>query len=290
MPGRKRRVLGEPNDARAAIRDPPNVAEGIVPRFANRGGTMPLGSVRSRSGKAHVMNLLRSRPLRRSPSCFALVALLALYASPTTAREERIPLDDQKSAAKALRSLFEATGRHHLVDLAGDPDSMVALHAAWEHGKGDKEKSGQFIALFEKRLRVRPPEWWQNRLKGVVVYETCHYIPGVVSWKAKPRFASEQFDIVADPLDAGFRYPVEVTDRKTGKRIWKQDIWAVGRTILEGAGVHQMELIVSKSRLFVFGAESHGIYAEAFNLKDGKPLVRFCSCYWFNCSEEWKLK
>jgi hypothetical protein len=59
--------------------------------------------------------------------------------------------------------------------------------------------------------------------------------------------------------------------------------------MLLGLGVHQMELVVSGDRVCVFGAESHGVYAEAFRLDDGKPLVRFCTCYWFNFSERWNL-
>ncbi len=39
--------------------------------------------------------------------------------------------------------------------------------------------------------------------------------------------------------------------------------------ILGGYGVHQIvhqiELVISDTRLFVFGAESHGAYAEAFS-------------------------
>jgi hypothetical protein len=40
-----------------------------------------------------------------------------------------------------LRTLFEAKGRDGLLALADSPDPMVALHAAWERGKGDKKKS-----------------------------------------------------------------------------------------------------------------------------------------------------
>src|SRR5262249_55941046 len=154
-------------------------------------------------------------------------------------------------ASKALQKLFEAKGREGLLALAGDPDLMVALHAAWEYGKGDKKKTGEFIARFKDKLKVTPPEWWQERLKGEVVYETCHYVPGVddCDLKGQARLSHDQFDVVADPDEAGFRYTVEVTDRKTKKGLWKGDVWAAGRTILAGVGVHQIELVVSGGRL-----------------------------------------
>jgi hypothetical protein len=221
---------------------------------------------------------------------FSLFLILALLAH--SLAKDSISLQDREAASSALQKLFEAKGREGLPALADEPDQMVALHAAWQHGKGDKKKTGAFIARFKKKLKVTPPEWWQERLKGVVVYETCHYVPGVNGSKLKDhaRLSHDQFDVVTDPSDAGFSYKVKLQDRNTGKVLWKGKVRAAGRTSLGGVGVHQIELIVSEDRLFVFGAESHGVYAEAFNLRDGTPLVRFCTCYWFNFSEEWKLK
>ncbi len=40
----------------------------------------------------------------------------------------------------------------------------------------------------------------------------------------------------------------------------------------------------------VFGVESHGAYAEAFDSATGKVKFRFCTCYWFHNCEAWGLK
>jgi hypothetical protein len=219
--------------------------------------------------------------------------LLSLIAtSAHSLGNDTISLQKQDIASKELQKLFEAKGQKGLPALTSDPDMMVALHAAWENGKGDKKKTGEFLSTFKDKLKVKPPEWWQERLKEVVVYKTCHSFGGVDSSKLKDaaRFSDDRYDVVTNPTKAGFSYTVEVADRESKKVLWKGDIWAAGRTFLAGEGVHQIELVVSDGRLFVFGAESHGAYAEAFNLKDGTPLLRFCTCYWFNFSEEWELK
>jgi hypothetical protein len=223
-----------------------------------------------------------------------MCSLLFLFALLAPAGGGRIVLDDQKSASKALQKLIEATGRAGLSVLLENPDKMVALHAAWELAKGDKKKTNEFITRFKDRLKITPPRWWQELLMGVDVRPTHHCFWGVDGSKlrANSRLSNERLDVVTDPRDAGFGYPVEVTDRKTKKVLWKGHVWAAGRIVLLGAGRgnHQIELVVSDGRLFVFGAEDCGAYAEAFNLEDGKPLVRFCTCYWFNFSEKWKLK
>jgi hypothetical protein len=203
-----------------------------------------------------------------------------------------VSLDDQRAASKALQTLMEAKGLDGLLALTDSPDLMVSFHAAWEQGKGDKKRIEAIIVRFENSLKMTPPEWWQDRLKAVVIYAHCHYVPEVDSSRLKKnsQIANERFDVVTNPGGAGFGYTVQVTDGKTKKMLWKRAVWAVGRTALAGEGVHQIELVISKDRLFVFGAESHGVYAEVFKLEDGTPLVRFCTCYWFNFSECWKLK
>jgi hypothetical protein len=227
---------------------------------------------------------------------------LPLLASSRRGRERPpISLQEQGAASKALQELFEATGKEGLPMLADDRDVMVALHASWEHGKGDKRKTEQFIPRFTDRLKITPPRWWQDRLKGVVVYKgISHTFYGVDmrQLQKKSRLLHDRFQIDAFiddgsiPIlrEAGFRFPIQVSDRKTKHILWKGEVWAAGRTVLAGVGAHQIEFVVSQGRLFVFGVESHGAYAEGFNLKDGTPLVRFCSCYWCNYSERWDWK
>lgn len=221
------------------------------------------------------------------------VLLVALLAGPVlSGGDGKVSMTDKPAAKAALRGLFEAKGRAGLAKLADDPDPMIALHAAWERGKGDQEKTGAFVASFERRMKVGAPQWWKDLLGRVVVHNTCHSVPGVdgSGLKARSRMTTDRLEIVADPTDAGFEYGVEVRDRQTGKAAWGARVWAAGRTVLAGQGVHQIELNVSDGRLFVFGAESNGIYAEAFDLADGRPLLRFCTCYWFDSSENWNLK
>jgi hypothetical protein len=51
-----------------------------------------------------------------------------------------------------------------------------------------------------------------------------------------------------------------------------------------------VDLVEKDGTLFVFRAESFGAYLEAFDLATGKCLYRFCSGYWSNFSEKWRLR
>jgi hypothetical protein len=77
---------------------------------------------------------------------------------------------------------------------------------------------------------------------------------------------------------------------KGGKPAWVADVWAAGRTILAGYSPHRVDLVEKDGTLFVFGAESHGAYVEAFDMETGRCRFRFCSCYWFHFSESWGLR
>jgi hypothetical protein len=89
---------------------------------------------------------------------------------------------------------------------------------------------------------------------------------------------------------SGFAFEIAGFEGKGGKPTWKSDVWASGRTILAGAGHHWVEVIEKDGTVCVFGAESHGMYAEAFDLATGKSTFRFCTGYWFNFSEAWHIK
>jgi hypothetical protein len=77
---------------------------------------------------------------------------------------------------------------------------------------------------------------------------------------------------------------------KGGRPAWVADVWAAGRTMLDGWTLHRVDLVEKDGTLFVFGAEGFGAYLEAFDLATGRCLYRFCTCYWFNFSETWDLK
>jgi hypothetical protein len=90
---------------------------------------------------------------------------------------------------------------------------------------------------------------------------------------------------------SGFPYKIAGFEGKGGEPSWKADVWAAGRTGLGGGeGHHWVELTAKDGSIFVFGAESHGMYMESFDIATGKVLCRFCTCYWDNCSEKWDLK
>jgi len=97
--------------------------------------------------------------------------------------------------------------------------------------------------------------------------------------------------VVAAFSDAGgFGYKLAGLEGKGGKPTWKTDVWAAGRTMLGGYAAHRMELQEKDGVVYVFGAESHGMYLEAFDGATGKCLFRFCNGYWFHFSEAWGQK
>ena len=89
---------------------------------------------------------------------------------------------------------------------------------------------------------------------------------------------------------SGFAFDLTGFAGKGGKPTWKAEVWAADRDFLGGLGYHWVEVKEKDGTVFVFGAESHGMYAEAFDLATGKCKFRFCSCYWFTFSEKWALK
>ncbi|AMV29089.1 hypothetical protein VT84_32135 [Gemmata sp. SH-PL17] len=86
----------------------------------------------------------------------------------------------------------------------------------------------------------------------------------------------------------GEAFEIAGFEGRGGKSTWKADVWGTDRDFLGGQGYHWVEVREKDGTVFVFGAESHGMYAEAFDLATGKCQWRFCSCYWFHHSEKWK--
>jgi hypothetical protein len=87
----------------------------------------------------------------------------------------------------------------------------------------------------------------------------------------------------------GFDFPLFGFETKGGKQIWKAKVWSANRDY-HGFALHTMELKEKGNIVYAFGLERNGMYLEAFNIKTGKCLYRFCTCYWFNFSESWNLK
>ena len=101
----------------------------------------------------------------------------------TTHLPSTIPVSvkDRREATRALRGQLLVAGRAGLAELAKSADAMLAVHALWEW---EKSQPGPKVGLrdaFRQRLGIEPPLWWQRLLAGVIVTETCHYLPGVDS-------------------------------------------------------------------------------------------------------------
>jgi hypothetical protein len=90
--------------------------------------------------------------------------------------------------------------------------------------------------------------------------------------------------------DSGYPFKLASFNGKGGNPVWVADVWASRRGFSSGVGHHRVELQEATGSVFVFGAESHGMYLEAFEAATGKCLFRFCTCYWSNFSEEWGFK
>ncbi len=214
----------------------------------------------------------------------------------------RVSLTNHRAASDHLRRLFEAKGRAGLAELTEHEDPMISLHAQWELAKADPEKTEEFIRCFETDLGIAPPKWWQETLKGIYIFPgKHHYFPDVGSRKFEnSELVRDIYKVVAGPdgnqhawteeslaRRAGVSHTLRMKHRQSDEVVWDARVWAVHRMTLLGLHVHSQKVLVDDDRVFVFGAESHGAYAEVFQLKDGKPLFRFCTCYWFNFSERW---
>jgi len=230
---------------------------------------------------------------------FFLFIVLGMTAcsTPTSGRNEiitppsgKISLTEMESASKQLQKLFGSLDVKRLSALSNSKDETVALHATWELAKAKPAEVDRFLKKFESASGVTPPRWWQQCIRSIRVYEgNCHYVPNVIPRgdDKKERIVYGDHKIMAKPSSAGFPYPITISKSNSNTTGMKVEVWAVGRTLLAGCGAHQMEMRAMNGKLYVFGAESHGAYAEIFRIVDGQPLLRFSTCYWFNFSEKW---
>lgn len=104
--------------------------------------------------------------------------------------------------------------------------------------------------------------------------------------------SAEQNACVATyPEVNGFPFRIAGFERKSGKRLWESDVWALKRRgHLGSSAEHRVELTTKGDTVFAFGAAFLGMYLEAFDLGTGKCQFRFCTSYWGHNSEEWNLK
>ena len=214
-------------------------------------------------------------------------------------REQVIAASSSDEKSAAYRALFKHLGRVRLQELEADPDLGISLQASWEiHrvtrsvdasvlGNLDRDHGEKFLKHLSARIGTKPPPWWQETLLGADVRIGAHTYfgskgPGVRgSWEC-----AGVGKITASPdsfLNAGFAYRIDGGSR------WSASVWSAGRDGLQGIGHHDVSMECAAGRLLVYGAESHGMYLEAFDAEKGTPLFRFCTCFWFNFPEAWEF-
>ncbi len=200
-----------------------------------------------------------------------------------------ISLTNPDLASRQLQHRFEPLHPDVLDAYRSHGDQMIRVHAFWELVKGDALQTREFINDLDKEIQFSPPQWWRRCLLSIRVSERSHYVAAVQRTPEGEQVTIEDGDDVVQCHAgmAGFAYPLEIRSKSDPDKVLKIHVWAAGRTVLAGVGVHQWELFIHQGKLYVFGAESHGAYVEIFRLSDGEPLLRFCTCYWFNFSEEW---
>ncbi|MFO0936328.1 MAG: hypothetical protein U0798_07445 [Gemmataceae bacterium] len=101
----------------------------------------------------------------------------------------------------------------------------------------------------------------------------------------------EKRSAIAVPSNiSGYSYRVAGFEGNGGKATWTAEVWASGRDGLLVNGFHTVEMAEKAGVVYLFGVESHGAYAEAFDFATGECRWRFCSAYWWNWSEVWGKK
>lgn len=106
--------------------------------------------------------------------------------------------------------------------------------------------------------------------------------------RCTPYFGEECCYVIFD-VDSGFPCVLKAFSIETGRNLWSAQLWAAGRLVSRGAGYHEHCVVEQGDSVFVWGAESHGVYMERLSSQTGKVLSRFCSCYWFSGRETWAL-
>lgn len=87
---------------------------------------------------------------------------------------------------------------------------------------------------------------------------------------------------------SGCKYKLVCVESDSKKLVWVADVWATGPKSGSGNDKHRVTLIERSGVVYVFGADSNGLYLEAFEFTSGRPQFRFCTCYWSNYPEAWK--
>jgi hypothetical protein len=187
----------------------------------------------------------------------------------------KAPVPEWWAASVVDVDLF--SGRHHAFgsDRQGGPKLRELTGGAAVPEGANLDETGDTIVYSVGKRAVRFPKTTFGKM----------------AWPTYTALVGEKSAVVAAYSPAsGFAFKLAGFTGEGGKAAWTADVWAAGRTLLAGMGFHCVELREKTGVVFVFGAESHGMYLEAFDTRTGKCQFRFCTCYWFNHSEEWGLK
>ena len=159
--------------------------------------------------------------------------------------------------------------QHAFIDRDGDPP------AAPEVAIGKDE-----VTITSGKRSIKLPKAVYDKAEGFLDLGT-----------APAALLGAELSVVARPVGRGYPFNVVAVDTRTGRGLWTALVWAARRGPSSGpAWVSPVEVRRHKDTAVVYGCESHGLYAEGFDAKTGQCRFRFCTCYWFNFSEEWGLK
>lgn len=100
----------------------------------------------------------------------------------------------------------------------------------------------------------------------------------------------EDISFLAVSMNAGFPYQLACFNSSSWRKLWVNKVWATGRTRLLGVGWHRVSLLRDGGKIFVFGAEPHTPYVDAFDIRDGNVIFRFCTYLWPKTGEQFRMK
>ena len=156
---------------------------------------------------------------------------------------------------------------HYAIDLSDDlPTAMKAT------------TKGNEVLLSRKKLIVRVPRNIYTRTIGSEEIGK----DAVSLW-------DEGKSLFARNGAWGFPYSLIAISTNSGDTKWKSTVWATRRLGATGVpGLHPIEICKKGNSVLVYGCEC-GMYLEAFDGETGKCLYRFCTSYWGDSSEAWKI-
>lgn len=176
----------------------------------------------------------------------------------------------------ALQDVDVFTGQHHAFRGDLDPQLQKTRKGGPYHPKG--------VELTEDGEQLKYAVAGRTILvdKSAFDVQLADYYPGCVGEKT--------VYLAACSVHSSMPFQIAAFEGKGGKPVWVADVWAARGGFASGPPHHRVEVVAEDKAVYVFGSESHGMYIEAFEAVTGKPMFRFCTCYWFNFAEKWNIK